>query len=189
MISLNVSKLAIFFIIPILVFTPYVLTVSAIPVMQVDYPFNADAEQPVPIFVNITSDISVDEVLLTWTNPANGNLNNEDMNLTSGNGTWYFEIPAQTYKGSLNVNIIAYDISGASASYDFIINLEGPEPAKEFPWNIVVIVVFLAVTLVATELIFKPGFYRPTGRQRAQALEEEDRKRKLENQEEPESEH
>ena len=192
MISLNVSKLAIFFIIPILVFTPCVLTVSAIPVMQIDYPFNADAEQPVPIFVNITSDIIVNEVLLTYTNPANGNLNNEDMNLTSGNGingTWYFEIPAQTYKGSLNVNIIAYDVSGASASYDFIIHLEGPEPVKEFPWNIVVIVAFLAVTLVATELIFKPGVYRPTGRQKAAALEEEDRKRELESQEEPESEH
>ncbi len=165
--------------------------VSAAPVMDIDYLANADAEQPVHIFVNATSELPVYDILLTYINPANGLLYNEYMNLTSGNktnGTWHFEIPPQRYKCSLDVWIIASDISGASTRYPasggFTIQLDGPKPVKPFPWNIVIIVVFLGITLVATELIFKPGVYRPTGRQRAKALEEEDRKRELEEQEE-----
>ena len=160
---------------------------SAAPVMRIDYPANADAEQPVHIFVNTTSELPMDEVLLTYVNPANDLLYNEYMNQTYSNGTngtWHFEIPAQRYKGSLEVWIIASDISGASTRYPttggFTILLDGPEPVRSFPWNIVIIVIFLGITLVATELIFKPGFYRPTGRQRAKALEEEDRKKELE---------
>ena len=152
-----------------------------------EIPSIADAEQPIHIFVNVTSDLPVNEVLLTYVNPSNGLLNIEYMNLSSGNntnGTWYFEIPLQKYKGSLETWIIASDISGASTRYpstgSYDIWLEGPEPTKPFPWNIVIIVAVLAVTLFATELIFKPGFYRPTGRQRAQALEEEDREKELE---------
>ena len=164
-----------------------VSTASAAPVMDIDYPANADAEQSVHIFVNITSEPPVDEVLLVYENPSNGLRYYEDMNMTAGNetnGTWYFEIPAQIYKGSLNLNVLVTDISGVSANHDFNINLEGPKLVKSFPWNIVIVVVFLGITLVATELIFKPGFYRPTGRQRAAALEEEDRKKELEEQEE-----
>ena len=164
---------------------------SAAPVMDIDYPVNADAEQPVHIFVNVSSELPVDELLLTYLNPSNDLLYNEYMNQTSGNetnGTWHFEIPAQKYKGSLEIWIIASDISGDSSRYPvsgaFTIQLDGPEPARPFPWSIVVIVAFLAVTLVATELIFKPGLYRPTGRQKAKALEEEDRKRELEEQDE-----
>ena len=162
---------------------------SAIPVLDTDIPYVADAEQPIHIFVNITSDLPINEVLLTYVNPSNGLLNNEYMNLSSGNntnGTWYFEIPIQKYKGSLEVWILASDISGISTRYpssrSYDIELEGPEPSKPFPWNIVIIVAFLAVVLVVTELIFKPGFYRPTGRQRAQALEKEDQEREIEEQ-------
>ena len=101
------------------------------------------------------------------------------------NGTWHYEIPPQIYKGSLRLRLFADDIAGnrtylpGNTGY-LNINLEGPEPVKEFPWNIVLIVIVLSITLIATELIFKPGFYRPTGRQRAKALEEEDRRREQE---------
>ena len=171
---------------PLTLFAP---GANAAPVMDIDYPANADAEQSVHLFVNATSELPVDEILLTYINPSNDLLFNEYMNHTSGNetnGTWHFEIPPQRYKGSLEVWIIASDISGVSSRYPtsggFTIQLDGPEPTKPFPWNIVIIVAFLAVTLVATELIFKPGVYRKTGRQKAKALEEEDRKRELEEQ-------
>jgi len=160
---------------------------TAIPVMDTDYPLNANAEQPIHVFANITSDISIDEVLLSYENPANGNLFNEFMVLKSGNttnGTWTFEIPAQIYKGTIEFSIIAKDISGTSIRFPpsglRTINLEGPEQERPFSWNIVVLAAFLAVALIATELIFKPGFYRPTGRQRARDLELEDQKRELE---------
>ena len=166
---------------------------SAVPVMSIDYEPNVDAEQPIHIFVNITSTLPVDEVSITYTNPSNNIRYDYFMNLTSGNetnGTWIFEIPPQIYKGILEVSIYAIDISGVSTPTPppiFNINMEGPEPAKPFPWSIIIIVVFLGITLVATELIFKPGFYRPTGRQKAAALEEEDRKRELEEQKEKET--
>ena len=168
--------------------TAYMPGVNAIPVMEVDYPVNADAEQPIHVFVNITSSLPVDEVSITYTNPSNNIRYDYFMELISGNetnGTWTFEIPPQTYKGTLELSIYAVDISGSSTPTPppiYNINLEGPEPAKPFPWGIVIMVAFLAVTLVATELIFKPGVYRKTGRQRARELEEEDRKRELEEQ-------
>ena len=166
-------------------------SISAIPVLDPEIPRTTDAEQNISIFVNIISELPVNEVILTYVNPSNGLLNNEYMNLSSGNntnGTWHFEIPIQKYKGSLEVRILASDISGASTRYpssgSYDIELEGPEPSKPFPWNILVIVAFLAVVLIVTELIFKPGFYRPTGRQRAEALEKEDQERELEEQDE-----
>ena len=187
MTSLKQSKPVIVFIIIFLMIALCVPRASAVPVLDPDIPYIADAEQPIDIFVNITSDLPINEVLLTYENPSNGLLNIEYMNMTSGsetNGTWHFAIPSQTYKGSLDLWVQASDISGASTRYpstgSYDIELEGPEPSKPFPWNIVVIVAFLAVVLIATELIFKPGFYRPTGRQRAEALEKEDRERELE---------
>ena len=160
---------------------------QAVPEIDVDLPYTADAEFPINVTVNVVSELNISHVNIYYENPSNGNYYNYPMNLTAGNltnGTWYFSIPPQNYKGTLDVWIDARDISGVSDRYpstgSFDIELEGPEPAKPFPWNIVIIVAFLAVTLIATELIFKPGFYRPTGRQRAQALEEEDRIRELE---------
>ena len=176
----------------------YVPGASATPVMDIDYPVNADAEQPIHIFVNITSDLPVyrggvngtgSGVLISYTNPSNNIPCYDYMELISGsetNGTWTFEIPPQLYKGTLEVSISASDISGDSTPMPppiFNINLDGPEPARSFPWSIVIMVAFLGIVLVATELIFKPGVYRKTGRQRAKALEEEDRKRESEEQE------
>ena len=149
---------------------------SAEPVIDVNYPYVADAQEPIVILVNITSEQQVNEVLLSYENPSTGSYFTE-YNNTPVSGTWGFEIPAQEYEGTLNVCIQA-DITGLSNSYpvdDFTIILEGPEPEEPFPWNIVLLVAFLGIALVATELIFKPGLYRPTGRQRAAALEEVDR--------------
>ena len=190
MTSLKESSFAIFFAIIILMSSLCVPEVSAAPVLDTDIPRTADANETIDIFVNITSNQPIDEVNLYYENTANGSFNVESMVNISGtptNGTWHFAIPPQAYKGSLDVWILASDISGATTRYpstgSYEIEIEGPERAKPFPWNIVVIVAFLAIVLVATELIFKPGIYRPTGRQRAQALEEEDRKRELEEQE------
>lgn len=186
MISSSANKLAIIFIMASLMSILCIPIVNAAPVMDIDYPVNADATRPIHIFTNITSDLPVAEVMISYINPFNNIVYYEDMELVSGNetnGTWTFEIPPQLYEGMLEVSISASDISGDSTptpAPKFNINLLGPEPAKPFPWNIVLIVGFLAVTLIATELVFKPGFYRPTGRQKARALEEEDRKLELE---------
>ena len=160
---------------------------TALPLVDSDIPVNADATQPIPIFINVTSDLPVDQVLISYVNPENNNLVNDLMSFHSGNqtnGTWNYTVPRQNWKGTLEVWIIISDISGASVrvpSTGYVtINLEGPEKPKPFPWSIVLIVGFLAVALIATELIFKPGLYRKTGRQRAAELEEEDRKRELE---------
>ncbi len=172
--------------VPLTFFSP---GASATPVMDIDYPVNADAEQPIHIFVNITSSLPVADVQITYTNPSNDIRFDYYMELISGNetnGTWTFEIPPQVYKGTLEVSIFASDISGASTPAPppiMNIYLDGPEQVRPFPWGIVIVVAFLGITLVATELIFKPGLYRKTGRQKAKALEEEDRKRELEEQE------
>ena len=182
----NVNKLAIAFIMVLLMLLPCLPTANAVPVMDIDYNANADAEQPIYIFVNITSTLPVAEVSISYTNPSNNIRFDDYMELVSGNetnGTWTFEIPPQVYKGTLEVSISASDISGESTPAPppiFNINLDGPEPARQFPWGIVIVVAFLGITLVATELIFKPGVYRKTGRQKAKELEEEDRKRELE---------
>lgn len=190
MTSLNVSK-SIIIIMVLLMILPCVPAANAAPVMAIDFPVNANAQEPVHIFVNITSNPAVDEVQIYYVNPRNNIDIYEVMEIISGNntnGTWHFIIPPQTYKGTLRVRVFATDIGGNTtyvpSRTDYVnINLDGPEPVKPFPWGIVIIVAFLGVTLVATELIFKPGVYRKTGRQKAKALEEEDRKRELEEQE------
>ena len=104
---------------------------SAVPVMHIDYPINADAEQPIYIFVNITSTLPVADVQITYTNPSNDIRFDYYMELISGNetnGTWTFEIPPQIYKGTLEVSIFASDISGDSTPMPppiFNINLHG----------------------------------------------------------------
>ncbi len=157
---------------------------GAQPVIDVDYPSVADASEPVNIEVHISPEKQVNEVFLSYENPSSGDYYT-DYNSTPTNGTWIFVIPPQNYEGSLDVEIKA-DITGYSTSYpvdEFTIEFEGPEKEKPFPWNIVLMVGFLAIALIATELIFKPGFYRPTGREKARALEEEDRLRELEDKE------
>lgn len=150
-------------------------------------PDTTDAGQSIQIWVNITSDMPIYEVLLYYTNPTTGQENYEIMTLSEGNttsGRWAFDIPAQSWKSEVECRITARDNSGASSQYpasgNAIIEIQGDEQPKAFPWNWVIIIAFLGVVLVLTELIFKPGFYRPTGRERARALEEEDRKREQE---------
>jgi hypothetical protein len=150
-------------------------------------PSDVQAGQPIHVFVNITSSTPIHEVLLTYNNPSTGQLNYDYMTLSEGNeseGVWVFEVPAQTWKGTLECHITAKDNAGASSQYpasgDAIIDILGAEQPKPFPWNWVIIIGFLAVTLVLTELVFKPGVYRLTGRERAKALEEEDRRREQE---------
>ena len=189
--SLKQSSFAIFFVIIFLMSTVCVPEVSAAPILDTDIPRNADANQTINVFVNITSNLPIYEVKLYYENTENGSFNGGEsmVNIsgTSTNGTWHFAIPPQVYKGSIDVWILASDVSGTPTRYPSTggheIEIEGPERDKPFPWNIVVMVAFLAIVLVATELIFKPGIYRPTGRQRAQALEEEDREKELEEQE------
>ena len=184
----NESKLSIVFIMILLMLLPCVPAANAVPILDIDYLVNANAEDPIHIFVNITSDQPVDYVAIWYINSTSGNRYDDFMTFASGNstnGTWNYTIPPMVYEGTLEFHVSASDIYGSSTPEPapaLHISLDGPEPTKPFPWNIIIIVAFLAVTLVATELIFKPGLYRPTGRQKAKALEEEDRKKELENQ-------
>jgi hypothetical protein len=167
-----------------------VLPLSAMAVPEftsIEIPATTQTGQPIHISVNITSNIPIHEVLLTYNNPSAGQLSYDYMNLSEGNescGVWTFEIPAQSWKGSLECSITAKDNVGNSSQYpavnNAIIEIQGDDPPTPFPWNWVIIIGFLAVVLVLTELVFKPGVYRPTGREKARALEEEDRKREQE---------
>jgi hypothetical protein len=96
------------------------------------------------------------------------------------NGRWIFGIPSQSWKGKVECRITAWDNASASTQYNAIIEIIGDDPPKPFPWNWVLIIAFLGVALVVTELVFKPGLYRATGREKAKALEEEDRRREQE---------
>ena len=175
--SSNVNRLAI--ILAMILIMP---CAAAEPVMGPDIPETADAAGPVWIFVNITSEPPINTVTISYQNTGDGNLFIENMELAQGNttsGTWRYGIPAQNYQGTLEISILATDISGSSSRYPATgsqyIALEGPEKKQPFPWNLVLIVGFLAVALIGTELLIKPGLYRKTGRQRARELEEQDR--------------
>ncbi len=143
-------------------------------------PSSAQAGQTIPVFANVTSGNSEMEVYITFKNPANGSYNYVMMAQNGANGTWSYNIPAQPWKGSLEVLLTAKDGTGVAqypSSGFMTIGIAGDEQPKPFPWNIVVILIFLGVVLVLTELTFKPGFYRKTGRERARELEEQDRMR------------
>ena len=153
-------------------------------------PATASAGEPVHLWVNISSGVPIHDVLLTWRNPANGDLFTGYMNLSEGNttsGKWTYDIPAQPWKGELECKVTAKDDYGYSAFYPasgfMTIEILGETEPKEFPWNLVIIIIFLGAVLVLTELVFKPGFYRKTGREKARELEEEDRLRELEEKE------
>jgi hypothetical protein len=146
-------------------------------------PDSTDAGQPIQIWVNITSDVPIKEVLLYYKNPTTGQEYYEIMALSEGNttnGRWIFGIPSQSWKGKVECRITAWDNASASTQYNAIIEIIGDDPPKPFPWNWVLIIAFLGVALVVTELVFKPGLYRATGREKAKALEEEDRRREQE---------
>ncbi len=161
------------------------LNASAVPVFsRLGIPQTADAGQPIPVFVNLTSDVEIYEVRISYTNTISGISQTWiEMNRTSGDnntGTWSYMIPAQSWESSLNCIITAKDISGSSSQRSATIAIIGESEPKPFPWNIVLIIIFLGVVLVLTELTFKPGIYRKTGRQRARDLEEEDMRQEQE---------
>lgn len=162
---------------------------SAAPtVSPLELPGSADTGEPIHILVNISSVIPIREspnaVELYYYNPGTGQESWVSMNLTEGNlsvGIWSYDIPAQSWSGELRCKITATDIAYAETSYPssgyHVISITGEEQPKPFPWNIVLVVGFLAGAMVLTELVFKPGLYRPTGRDKAKKLEEEDRLR------------
>ena len=81
------------------------------------------------------------------------------------------------YSIVINDGLVSYPPTGK-----YGIEIDGPSPST-FPWNWVFIGAFLLVVFIATELAFKPGFYRRTGRDKARALEEEDRQKEIEERE------
>jgi hypothetical protein len=159
--------------------------VGANPVLHdVSVPGNAETGAPIPVSVNVTSDVPVELVQIyyqreDWISPLAVILN-----LTEGdayNGTWSGALPAQEWSGSVEYSIVVNDGLGYYPPFPGkeVIEIEGPTESH-FPWVWVIIGGFLVFVFIATELIFKPGFYRPTGRERARALEEEDRLREME---------
>jgi hypothetical protein len=150
-------------------------------------PASADAGQPIHILVNISSPVQIREVggvVLYYRNPGTGQEDWVFMNLTVGSltdGTWSYDIPAQPWAGQLQCYAEATDNGGLTGRYPasgyHAIELVGEEAPKPFPWNIAIIVCFLAVALIFTELAFKPGVYRQTGKDKARRLEEDDRLR------------
>ena len=157
------------------------LASAAPPFEDVGIPAKAEAGAPIPVYVNMSSEQGIQSVWLHYDNSTYSSA--REMSLESGNstrGTWHCEIPAQTWKGVVEWRLTARFGNGSlnypESGYGQI-EIEGKNPPKPFPWNIVVTVAFLGVVLVLTELAFKPGVYRKTGRERAMELEEEDRAR------------
>lgn len=154
---------------------------------DVQIPGTGDGSQPIPVSVNLTSDVPVSEVRLFyemegWAYPIIAYLFRT--NGTATDGTWSGEIPPLNEGGTLRCSIIV-DVDGGIARYpaEGTVSIDVEGPGKGFPWMWVVIAGFLAFVFVATELIFKPGIYRPTGRERVRALEEKDRKKAMEDDE------
>ncbi len=160
---------------------------------EVSIPNNAEATLPIPVSLNIINEVNVSAVFIhhemegdAWPTPTELYL----VNGSKTNGTWSGEIPAQNRDGTLTCSILVFgsDPDHYIAKYPAqgyeTIELEGAP--SDFPWSWVIIIGFLAIVLIATELAFKPGFWRPTGRERARALEEEDRRKAREESEEKE---
>jgi len=107
------------------------------------------------------------------------------LSLSAGNytnGTWFGEIPAQEWGGTIKVSVVVDNgIARYPTQGTVSIIVEGPRPSK-MSFNLVFLVIFLIIAFIAIELAFKPGFWRPTGREKARKLEEEDRKREEEEQ-------
>jgi hypothetical protein len=165
-------------------------TARALPVIDnVSIPSSADASKPIPVFVNVTSEDYAFEVIFCYQRPTDPLPSYESLYLSTGdhtNGTWYGEVEAQIWNGTLSCWVVAKDNTGETrhpSTGGFTVFLEG-EKESTFPWNLVAIVGFVFVAFILTELAFKPGLYRKTGRQKARELEEEDRRREEESREE-----
>jgi hypothetical protein len=151
-------------------------------ISQSGIPVSAEAGSPITVWVEVSSTTPVDGALLYYSNPEAGLMDYLAMNLTSGNATdgrWSCDIPAQSWEGTVECRVTVTDLAGASAQYpatgEAVIRISGEDEPKPFPWNLALVMAFLAVALVLTELVFKPGLYRKTGRQKARELEEADR--------------
>jgi len=156
---------------------------------DISIPSMAESGQPIRISVNLTSAIPLKEdgVRFICYNQSDKRTYISPMTLASGNltsGAWEFEVPAQEWKTQLNCRIEATDISGSSSIITADIDISGASPPRDIPWGLIIMVGFLAIAFILTELAFKPGTYRPTGRQRSEILEEEDRERELKEAEE-----
>jgi hypothetical protein len=184
------KSFSIFFI--FLIMTLFVPEIMAAPVfVSTGIPSTVQSGEPIHIIIEINSTTPIRDglegVVLYFKIADTGQEDWVTMNLTSGNltnGIWTYDIPSQSWEGSLECRITAKDNSGFSTQYpassNAIIEIIGDEPPEPFPWNWVIIIAFLGIAFVVTELVFKPGFYRATGREKAKALEEEDRRREEE---------
>jgi hypothetical protein len=161
-------------------------------ILNTGVPASAPAGQPFNLSVTIRSSTSYLDTTITYRNPDTGDGGTLDMVLASGSysdGVWSCEVPAPSWQGTIEYQIKASD--GIAPTYfpgvvEFgQIEIIGEEKPSEIPWHLVIMFVFLGVVLVLTELAFKPGVYRRTGRERARALEEEDREREQEGEEPP----
>jgi hypothetical protein len=160
---------------------------------DVSIPLAVDRDQPIPISITVTSDIEIRNVSVSyqredWIGPLPVDL--LLMNGTTTNGTWAGEIPAQEWGGIITCTILAYgpdpDNYLAKHPSEGFISVEIEGAKSGFPWKWVIVGGFLVFVFIAAELAFKPGLYRRTGREKARALEEEDR-RKAEEEEKTEN--
>jgi len=150
---------------------------------EIGIPGTVKSGRPIPVQVRLADNSGIDAVWLFYMNPTEDLYTNRSMAWNATSGAWEHVIPAQTWKGIVEWRLtVRYDNSSLNypeSGYGQIV-IEGKSPPKPFPWNIVVTIAFLGVVLVMTELAFKPGFYRKTGRERARELEEEDRMKEME---------
>lgn len=149
-------------------------------ISPVDLPSSAETGVSIPIRVNITSDLPIQTVWFNYENATTGAFGGIGaMVYNETSGLWSYDIPPQSWKSEMRCTIKVTDTHD-TAQYSFTIVILGEEEPKVFPWSLVITIIFLGVVLVLTELAFKPGLYRKTGREKAKELEEEDRKRELE---------
>jgi hypothetical protein len=147
-------------------------------------PQNCQTASPIPVYVNTTSyNNDSYEVAVFYELEESAYPVKIQLSLSAGNytdGTWFCELPAQEWGGTIKVSVVVDNgIARYPAQGTVSITVEGPRPSK-ISSGLILLVIFLIFAFVAIELAFKPGFWRPTGREKARRLEEEDRKREEE---------
>ena len=147
-------------------------------------PQNGQAGSPIPVYVNTTSYNNDSYEVALFYELEEGAFPVKILLLLSAgnytNGTWFGEIPAQEWGGTIEVSVVVDNgIARYPAQGTVSINVEGPRPSK-ISFELVFLVIILIIAFIVFELAFKPGFWRPTGREKARKLEEEDRKKEEE---------
>jgi hypothetical protein len=181
------STLKLLIFVMIIIVLAFIGQVKAIPVIsQISFNPTANSGEPINITVHIKDVVDVSKVQIFYEMEDTAFPFDVEMDLVDGtltNGTWSGSIPAQQWGGTLTFRIITNDgIARYPSEGSLTIKVDGPSESS-FPWKWIIIGAFLVVVFIATELAFKPGIWRPTGRQRAQALEEEDRRKEQEEKE------